>query len=55
MRDAKKLARLLVRKLRELDRKGELARDGEKIARAINSLHAERRLTSRELNRAATI
>lgn len=53
--DAKKIAKVLVKKLRELDRRGELARDGKKVAQAINNLREERRLTPRELNRRATI
>lgn len=54
-KDAKKIAKIVVKGLQELDRKGVLARDGEKIAKAINNLREERRLTPRELNRRATI
>lgn len=54
-KDAKKIAKALVKELRKLDREGELARDGKKVAAAINNLREERRLTPRELNRRATI
>ena len=54
-KDAKKIAKVLVREFRKLALNGELARDGKKIAAAINNLRKERRLTSRELNRRATI
>ena len=54
-KDAKNIAKDVVEGLKELDRKGELARAGEKVAKAINDLREERRLTSRELNRRATI
>ncbi len=54
-KDAKKIAKDVVKGLRELDGKGELARAGEKVAKAINDLREERRLTPRELNRRATI
>lgn len=54
-KDAKKIAKEVVKGLKELDRKGELARAGEKVAKAINNLREERRLTPRELNRRATI
>lgn len=54
-KDAKKIAKILVEKFQELDRQGELARMGEKVAAAINNLREERRLTPRELNRRATI
>lgn len=53
--DAKKIAKQVVKGLRELDRKGELARAGEKVAKAINNLREEMRLTPRELNRRTTI
>lgn len=55
MDNAKKIARVLVKEFRKLDRNGELARDGKKVAAAINNLREERRLTQRELNRRATI
>lgn len=54
-KDAKKIAKILVKEFRKLDRNGELERDGKKIAAAINNLREERRLTPRELNRRATI
>lgn len=54
-RDAKKIAKVLVKKFQKLDRTDELARDGKKVAKAINDLREERRLTPRELNRRATI
>ncbi len=54
-KDAKKIAKDVVKGLKELDRKGELARAGEKVAKAINNLREERRLTPRVLNRRATI
>lgn len=54
-KDAKKIAKALVKEFRELDRKGEFARDGEKVAAAINKLREEMRITPRELNRRATI
>ncbi len=54
-KDAKKIAKILVKELRKLDRQGELARDGKKVAAAINNLRKERRLTPQELNRRATI
>ncbi len=54
-KDAKKIAKALAKEFRELDDKGELARDGKKVAAAINKLREERRLTPRELNRRATI
>lgn len=54
-KSAKKIAKILVKKFRKLDRNGELARDGKKIAAAINNLREERRLTPLELNRRATI
>ena len=55
MSKAKKIAKVLVKEFRKLDRKGELARDGKRVAKAITSLREERRLTPRELNRRATI
>lgn len=54
-KDAKKIAKVLVKKFEELARNGELARDGKKVAAAINNLRKERQLTPRELNRRATI
>lgn len=54
-KDAKKIAKLLVKEFKKLARDGELARDGKKVATAINNLREERRLTPRELNRRATI
>lgn len=54
-KDAKKIAKVLVKKFEELARNGELARDGKKVAAAINNLRKERRLTPRALNRRATI
>lgn len=55
MKDAKKIAKVLVKEFEKLARNGELARDGKKIATAINDLREERRLTPRELNRRATV
>lgn len=54
-KDAKKIAKDLAKEFRKLARNGELARDGKKVAAAINNLREERRLTFRELNRRATI
>ena len=54
-RDAKRIAKVLVNEFRKLALNGELARDGKKVAAAINNLRQERRLTPRELNRRATI
>ena len=48
---AKKIAKILVKEFQELDRKGELASDGKKVANAINNLRKERILTQRALNR----
>ncbi len=53
--DAKKIAKEVVKGLKKLDRQGELARAGELVAKAINDLREERKLTPRELNRRATI
>ncbi len=54
-KDPKKIAKALAKEFRKLDRAGELARDGKKVATAINKLREERRLRPRELNRRATI
>lgn len=54
-KDAKTIAKALAKEFKKLAREGELARDGKKIAAAINNLREERRLTPRELNRRATI
>lgn len=54
-KDPKKIAKVLVKKFEELARNGELARDGKKVAAAINNQREERRPTPRELNRQATI
>ena len=54
-KDAKEIAKVLVKEFRKLARDGELDRDGKKVAAAINNLREERRLTPRELNRRATI
>ena len=40
---AKKIAKEVVKGLKELDRKGELARAGEKVGKAILALREERR------------
>ncbi len=53
--DAKEIARILVKRFQKLERNGELDRMGRLVARAINNLREERRLTPRELNRRATI
>lgn len=50
-KDAKKIAKAVVKGLQALDRKGEVARAGEKVAKAINNLREERRLTPQVLNR----
>lgn len=55
VQDAKKIAKILVEKFKELERNGELVRMGKLVAKAINNLREERRLTPRELNRRATI
>lgn len=52
---AKRIAKILVKEFRKLARDGTLARDGKKVAAAINNLREERRLTPRELNRRATV
>lgn len=54
-KDAKKIAKKIAKGLREMDRNGDLVREGEKVAKAINALRKERRLTPLELNRRATI
>jgi hypothetical protein len=54
-KNAKEIAKHLAKELRKLDREGKLARDGKKVAAAINELRKERRLTPLELNRRATI
>jgi len=54
-KDAKKISEDVVKGLKELDRKGELVRAGEKVAKAINDLRKERVLTPQKLNRRATI
>jgi hypothetical protein len=54
-KNAKKIAKVLVEKFQELVRNGDLTRDGKKVATAINNLRKERRLTSKELDRSATI
>ncbi|KKL17748.1 hypothetical protein LCGC14_2482510, partial [marine sediment metagenome] len=48
--DAKAIAKDVVKVLKELDRKGELARAGKKVAKAINNLRKERRLTWEQLH-----
>lgn len=53
--DAKTIARDVVKGLKELDRKGELARAGKTVAKAIINLREERRLTWDELHRRTTI
>lgn len=54
-KDAKKIAKALAKEFQKLQDKGELVRDGKRVAAAINKLRKERRLTPRELNRRATI
>ena len=51
----KAIAKDVVKGLKELDRKGELARAGEKVAKAINNLRKERRLTWEQVHRRTTI
>ena len=55
VKDAKKIAKVLVKNFEELARNGELARDGKKVAAALNSLRKERKLTWQALNRRAQI
>lgn len=50
-KDAKKIAKVLVKEFQKLADSGELVRDGKKVATAINNLREERRITPRELNR----
>ncbi len=51
----KRISEEIVKGLKELDRKGELARAGKRVAKAINRLRKERKLGPDELNRRATI
>lgn len=51
----KRISKDMVEGLKALDNKGELARAGEKVAKAIIKLRKERKLTPKELNRRATI
>lgn len=55
MKDAKKIAKELVREFQKLARNGELARDKEKLENAINKLREERILTWEQLHRPVTI
>lgn len=48
---AKEIAEKVIEGLKELDRQGELARNGEKVGRAINKLKKERQLTIEQLHR----
>lgn len=52
---ARKIAKILMKGFNKLAANGELAKDGEKVAKAILDLREERKLTSRELNRRVTI
>jgi DNA polymerase III delta subunit len=54
-KNAKTIARALVKEFKRLDRAGELMRDGEKIAKAINKLRAERKLTWEQRHTPVTI
>lgn len=51
MTDAKKIAKELVEKFRELERNGELTRMGEILRKAINELYKETRSLPRMFDR----
>ena len=55
MSNANEIVKVLLAGFRELDRKGELKRNGKRVATAINNLREERRLTEQQLRRRATI
>lgn len=50
-KDLKKLAEIMVKEFQELDRNGEVAKAGNKVAAAIKRLRKEREISIKVLNR----
>ena len=49
--NAKQIAEVLVEKFKELERQGELAKDGKRVAAFINKLRKERKVPRSVLDR----